>query len=86
MKVLTYTAPKTLVVEDRPSREISANQVKLKTMYTGISHGTEMNIYRGIAPQWTKVKDDRANLFVEPEDGVPARVIPCLVATTAYGI
>ena len=67
MKVLTYLAPKTLIVEDRPSRQIGANQVRLKTMYTGISHGTEMNIYRGIAPQWTKVQDGRARLFVEPD-------------------
>ena len=76
MKVLTYVAPKTLKVEERPSRDIGAKQVKLKTMYTGVSHGTEMNIYRGIAPQWTKVQDGQARLFIEPEDGVPAWSYP----------
>lgn len=67
MKVLTYTGPKKLQVNDAESKPLPENCVRLATMYTGISHGTEMNIYRGDAPQWKKVQDGASRLFVEPK-------------------
>ena len=68
MRILTYTAPKTLVVGDAQSKPLKEEQVRLATMYTGISHGTEMNIYRGYAPQWSKVYDLKYNMFFEPKE------------------
>ena len=76
MKEITYTAPKTLCVTEAPSLPLAPDHVRIATMYSGISHGTEMNIYRGDAPQWTKVKDDRSNLFIDPPAGQHAWTYP----------
>lgn len=76
MKEITYTAPKTLCVTEAPSLPLAPDHVRIATMYSGISHGTEMNIYRGNAPQWTKVKDDRSNLFIDPPAGQHAWTYP----------
>lgn len=76
MKEITYTAAKTLCVTEAPSLPLAPDHVRIATMYSGISHGTEMNIYRGNAPQWTKVKDDRSNLFIDPPVGQHAWTYP----------
>lgn len=68
MKILTYTAPKTMHVSDANSKPLKKGYVRLATMYTGVSHGTEMNIYRGTAPQWSKVYDLKTCLFMDPPE------------------
>jgi 2-desacetyl-2-hydroxyethyl bacteriochlorophyllide A dehydrogenase len=42
----------------------AAGQVLIRTIYSGISAGTEMNVYRGIAPQWRTRQDPHSGLFV----------------------
>lgn len=76
MKFLTYTGPRTLRVDCAESKSLKADHVRIATMYTGISHGTEMNIYRGDAPQWTKVQDPETRLFDEPTEGQRAWTYP----------
>ena len=76
MKVLTYTGPRALEVNDAASKALKPDHVRIATMYTGISHGTEMNIYRGDAPQWTKVQDPKTRLFEEPAEGQNAWTYP----------
>lgn len=76
MKVLTYTGPRALEVNDAASKALKPDHVRIATMYTGISHGTEMNIYRGDAPQWTKVQDPKTRLFEEPAEGQKAWSYP----------
>lgn len=41
------TAPCTLDFREEPSQPLRPDQARLKTLYSGLSHGTEMNIYRG---------------------------------------
>jgi len=63
MKILVYEGPKQLVVKEIDDLIINEDEMKIKTMYSGISHGTEMNVYRGIAPFFTRTKDSTTNLF-----------------------
>lgn len=57
MDILVYDGPRQLhndVVEDI---RLLPNQIRAQTICSAISHGTEMNVYRGIAPQWRRVCD-----------------------------
>ena len=45
-----------------------AGEVAMRSLYSGISHGTEMNVYRGDAPMWQRKQDRRTRLFVESEE------------------
>jgi 2-desacetyl-2-hydroxyethyl bacteriochlorophyllide A dehydrogenase len=38
-------------------------EVQVATLYSGISAGTEMNVYRGSAPQWELHRDPATKLF-----------------------
>ena len=39
------------------------DEVQIETMFSGISAGTEMNVYRGRAPQWELRRDPSTKLF-----------------------
>ncbi len=65
MNIAVYTAPKTLEVREHESIEIlGENQVRVKSLFSGISHGTEMGVYRGVAPFFSKQYDPAIRLFV----------------------
>ena len=38
-------------------------EVQVQTLFSGISAGTEMNVYRGLAPQLTRQRDPLTSLF-----------------------
>ena len=61
----------------------------MRSLYSGISHGTEMNVYRGDAPMWQRKQDRRRRLFVEsdePEWEYPLRYgYACVGVITAVG-
>lgn len=43
---------------------IKPNQIRIRTLFSGISHGTEMNEYRGDSPSYRKAKfDEKVRLF-----------------------
>ncbi|MEQ7128413.1 zinc-binding dehydrogenase [Actinopolymorpha sp. B11F2] len=65
---LVLTAPRTLefaVTEHRPLRD---GEVRLRTLVSGISHGTELNLYRGTAPFATRSFDPQLRVFVPSEE------------------
>jgi len=47
---LIFTGPKQVDFRDYEERELKAGEVRLRTLFSGISHGTEMNMYRGTSP------------------------------------
>lgn len=51
-----------LVEDELP--EPGEEQVELRSLYSGISHGTEMNVYRGDAPMWQMQQDPETRLFI----------------------
>lgn len=48
-------------VEERP---LQAGEVRLRTLYSGISAGTELSLYRGTNPYTRKQWDSRSRLFL----------------------
>ena len=44
---LYITQPRRIELREEPSEPLGSNQARLKTLYSGLSHGTEMNVYRG---------------------------------------
>lgn len=41
------TQPRRIELQEEPSMPLAPNQARVKTLYSGLSHGTEMNVYRG---------------------------------------
>jgi 2-desacetyl-2-hydroxyethyl bacteriochlorophyllide A dehydrogenase len=53
-----------LVLADEPSRPLRAGEVRLRSLLSGISHGTELNLYRGTSPFGDRVFDRELRGFV----------------------
>jgi 2-desacetyl-2-hydroxyethyl bacteriochlorophyllide A dehydrogenase len=69
-RTVIFTGPRTLEVRELPLRTPGPEDLVISTWYSGISAGTEMNVYRGAAPQWRTVRDRVTGLFAqaaEPE-------------------
>jgi 2-desacetyl-2-hydroxyethyl bacteriochlorophyllide A dehydrogenase len=60
-----FTGPKQVSFRDYPEPRLKEGEVRLATLFSGISHGTEMNLYRGTAPNISKSLED--GLFVAGE-------------------
>ncbi len=69
MKVMVYNGPRQLTVENTPELPVKENEVRIQTICSGISHGTEMNVYRGIAPFFRRKYDPETRLFCDAEEG-----------------
>ena len=63
----TLVGPRAIEVLDVPLAAVAAGEVLLHTLYSGISAGTEMNVYQGSAPLWRTRRDHDTGLF-EPTD------------------
>lgn len=63
MKIMTYTGPRRLVVSEIEAPPIAEDEVRVQTLFSGISHGTEMNVYRGQAPFFRRKLDGSVRLF-----------------------
>jgi 2-desacetyl-2-hydroxyethyl bacteriochlorophyllide A dehydrogenase len=63
-KVVRFDAPRSASVIDAPEPEMAADQVRIRTLYSGISAGTELTAYRGTNPYLNSRWDDDARLFV----------------------
>lgn len=70
-QVLVLTGPYQLEFVDITLPELGEHDVRVDAIASGISHGTEMNVYRGVAPQWTKVFDPELRLFRQEQVGQP---------------
>lgn len=68
MKAIMYEGPRELKVIEVPKQKMSEGQIRIKSMYSGVSHGTEMNVYRGLAPFFRKKQDPETRLFVPAEE------------------
>jgi 2-desacetyl-2-hydroxyethyl bacteriochlorophyllide A dehydrogenase len=66
---VVFTAPRQAAVRNEPIPTPAAGELLVRTICSGISAGTELNVYRGVAPQWRRRQDRSSHLFVadEPE-------------------
>jgi 2-desacetyl-2-hydroxyethyl bacteriochlorophyllide A dehydrogenase len=67
MRSLILQAPRTLAFEDTPDARLAPTEVRVKTLFSGISAGTELTQYRGTSPFMNCQWDEARRLFVPGE-------------------
>jgi 2-desacetyl-2-hydroxyethyl bacteriochlorophyllide A dehydrogenase len=66
-KVVVFTQPRTVGFESYDDPPLKPHEVRLRTLYSGISAGTELTAYRGSNPYLHKQWDPSRKLFVPAE-------------------
>lgn len=61
---LYFTGPRQVAVHEEPLRDPGPGEVLLEAVTSGISAGTELNVFRGLAPQWRQHMDPATRLFL----------------------
>ena len=67
-KALYFTGPRQVEVREETLGSPKPGDVVIEAVASGISAGTEMNVYRGLAPQWRKRQDPTTRLFMESKE------------------
>jgi 2-desacetyl-2-hydroxyethyl bacteriochlorophyllide A dehydrogenase len=62
---LYFNGPRSLTIEDEPLRAPGPDDVVIEALVSGISAGTELNVFRGLAPQWRQHMDPVTRLFLD---------------------
>jgi 2-desacetyl-2-hydroxyethyl bacteriochlorophyllide A dehydrogenase len=62
-KAIVITGPRRVEVVEQEIHDPAPREVLVRTCVSGISAGTEMNVYRGLAPQWRRRVDPSTGLF-----------------------
>jgi len=60
---LYFTGPRAVEIRAEPLDGPGVGQVLLDLEVSGISAGTELNVFRGLAPQWRQSMDPKTRLF-----------------------
>lgn len=68
MKILVYNGPKDLNIETAEDFKLQPDEIRTETLYSGVSHGTEMSVYKNLVPQFSKFQDPVTKLLL-PVDG-----------------
>ena len=68
-RTLVLDGPRQLRLFEQPSRPLQPGEVRLRSRLSGISHGTELNLYRGTSAFADKVFDRGLRAFVAPQAG-----------------
>lgn len=63
-KVVVFTQPRTIGFEFYDDQPLKTHEVRLRTLYSGISAGTELTAYRGSNPYLHKQWDPSLKLFI----------------------
>jgi 2-desacetyl-2-hydroxyethyl bacteriochlorophyllide A dehydrogenase len=66
-KLFVFTAPRTAGYQDYEDAPLKPDEVRIQTLYSGISAGTELTFYRGTNPYLSKRWDADRRLFVPGE-------------------
>ncbi|HJW35364.1 MAG TPA: alcohol dehydrogenase catalytic domain-containing protein, partial [Actinomycetes bacterium] len=69
---LVLDGPRQLRLSDQPARPLRPGEIRLRARLSGISHGTELSLYRGTSAFTDKVFDRGLRVFVEPQAGSAA--------------
>ncbi|HEU5416902.1 MAG TPA: zinc-binding alcohol dehydrogenase [Streptosporangiaceae bacterium] len=64
-RAVCFASPRVVTLEDSPPLAAGPGQVRLRTLYSGISAGTELTAYLGSNPYLTRSWDTGRRLFVE---------------------
>lgn len=70
---IAFTGPETVALLEEDDRPLLAHEVRVRTLFSGISAGTELSAYRGSNPYLTKRWDAERRLFItDPSHPQPA--------------
>jgi threonine dehydrogenase-like Zn-dependent dehydrogenase len=72
-RALVLTAIRHLEFETLPERDLAPDEVRIKTLYSGVSAGTELSQYRGTSPYMSRHWDMDRRVF---RDGQPSWTFP----------
>ncbi len=64
-RAVTLTGPRQVVLAEEPEPELAADEVRVETLYSGVSAGTELATYRGSNPHLEGRWDPEQRLFQE---------------------
>ncbi|WP_018183191.1 zinc-dependent alcohol dehydrogenase [Kaistia granuli] len=62
---LYFTGPRDLAIEEEPLKQAGPEDIVIEAIVSGISAGTELNVFRGLAPQWRQHMDPATRLFLD---------------------
>ncbi|MCZ7545977.1 MAG: zinc-binding dehydrogenase [Anaerolineae bacterium] len=82
MKEFVVTAPRTIAFREYTEPPLKANEVRVRTIVSGIKHGTEMALYRGKTPFLDQAFDPDYRLFM-PLEG--HSLYPCRLGSWLAG-
>jgi 2-desacetyl-2-hydroxyethyl bacteriochlorophyllide A dehydrogenase len=71
-RALVLEAPRTLRLRDEDAPGLAPRDVRVRSLLSGISHGTELNLYRGTSAFADRVFDRELRAFVRPDPPQPA--------------
>jgi 2-desacetyl-2-hydroxyethyl bacteriochlorophyllide A dehydrogenase len=71
-QMMRFTAPRAVDLVDTASRPLRSGEVRLRTIASGISAGTELTAYRGTNPYLTSTWDPELRLFRDAHPDTPA--------------
>lgn len=64
-RVVRFESPRSVTVVEEQDEELAPSEVRISTLFSGISAGTEMSYYRGTNPHFGKHWDPSQRLFRE---------------------
>lgn len=64
-RMVSFISPRLAEVVDEDSAPLADDEVRISTLYSGISAGTELTAYRGTNPYLNKRWDEERRLFVD---------------------
>jgi 2-desacetyl-2-hydroxyethyl bacteriochlorophyllide A dehydrogenase len=62
---IVCSSPREIRFIEEPGREVAAHEVRVRTLFSGISSGTELTLFRGTNPYLHKQWDSTQRLFVD---------------------
>jgi 2-desacetyl-2-hydroxyethyl bacteriochlorophyllide A dehydrogenase len=68
-RALVLEGERRLTLQEQPTAPLTAGQARLRARLSGISHGTELSLYRGTSAFTDKVFDRGLRAFVTPHAG-----------------
>jgi 2-desacetyl-2-hydroxyethyl bacteriochlorophyllide A dehydrogenase len=83
-RVLVLEGPRTLRLREEEAPGLAPREVRVRALVSGISHGTELNLYRGSSAFADREFDPDLRAFVKPDP--PRPTYPALLGYSLVGV
>jgi 2-desacetyl-2-hydroxyethyl bacteriochlorophyllide A dehydrogenase len=83
-RVLVLEGPRTLRLREEEARPPAAREARVRALVSGVSHGTELNLYRGSSAFADRVFDRELRAFVKPDP--PRPTYPAMLGYSLVGV